>query len=351
MRQEETPGGFNVLQTFYEIQSFNNSQNNGLRVSSDEFRSLPSNNLNTILRNLKNVEISRRQQTLSISRPAAYISNRHFQFNCSTIPLIQVGRKLGFGVTKAGFMGTYNGTSVVVKVFSPNLADVIECRRQLVLNKIATHAMQDRCSKYTQMKIIREILVLHELRHKNIANLLGYCVKGDSLADSDVNLKSVVSVVEYGVPLRQTVTTIRWEKSLQYAKDVALLLKYLQESPLGSVFVHSSMLTHMVSVDGTVKMIDMDRTDNTDVECRPNRTCKYDIPCETKTWRCPGYNAKNAMDVIHKVTDPLLRSEKFPERLRSHISEVLLKINKLEFSTYDLVQALENIESVAIGII
>jgi len=109
----------------------------------------------------------------------------HYRFNCWNIGGIALRHKIGHGVTKSVYLGlvaadTADGQQqrpVAVKMVTRKSKDIASCMQQLP----AAAGVQDhqRCFIAANMKLMKEILLLNQLRHPALLPLLGYCVRSE----------------------------------------------------------------------------------------------------------------------------------------------------------------------------
>lgn len=277
-----------------------------------------------------------------------YITNEEYIFNCSTIPHIEINRKLGHGVTKKGFLGNYKGRDVVVKIASTTAMDIKECTSIL-----PAPAMRSRCEMFPGMQVIREMLLLRELKHRNLAKILGFCVKGHFLETANVTQHGIVSVIEYGrVNSVENLLNMPWTEKLRHALELTSLLKYMEASPLGSIFIHRAIVGHFILVDSHLKMYDLDRTSNAEKECLDDGDCEYDgLTCGpqtgTSTRQCLGYNAVRSLDKMFKILTYLLEPNDYPIQVRQNIEMTRHKLFVKNITASELEERLSDIHAVA----
>ena len=97
-------------------------------------------------------------------------------FTCNNIDQIQLKRKLGQGVTKQVYLGVYGGKKVAVKMVTRNVIDVKTCLLRLKRNATGLPESDlprevSRCYTLPNMKLMKEILLLHQMAHPNLLSL------------------------------------------------------------------------------------------------------------------------------------------------------------------------------------
>ena len=223
-----------------------------------------------------------------------------YRFNCSNIGRIVLRQQIGHGVTKRVYLGrSVDGNDdprrpVVVKMVTRKSIDVTRCVRQMPVDVDAATNRQ-RCFIPANMKLMKEILLLNQLRHRGILSLLGYCVRSEetestSLQDhgvlvvlhmsNDESLKvdrhndhGVLAVYEYGTHFYAT-SMRDWpiDRRLDTAVQLANLAAYLHRSPLGSLRVADFKGTHFLLLNGgrRIAMTDLDDLTSAELSCDNN---------------------------------------------------------------------------------
>ncbi|XP_078702338.1 extracellular tyrosine-protein kinase PKDCC-like [Branchiostoma floridae x Branchiostoma belcheri] len=231
-------------------------------------------------------------------RIADVLGNRTALLTCEDIAGIRVSRPMGRGVTKVVELGEYRGHGVAVKRVLPTVKDVRECKKTL------ESSGWNQCFVFPNYKLLKEILLLQQLKHPNIVQLLGYCVQseatGENLADH-----GVVSVTEMGTKFHVgRARKLDWKMRLKIAIDLAGLLDYLEHSPMGSLLMADFKVEQFVWVGGKVKLTDLDDVSNVERKCMVDSDCQIDrrdvgVPCANGS--CNGLNAKHNMNGAFKA--------------------------------------------------
>ena len=96
--------------------------------------------------------------------PATQLSP--LQFSCNEIRNIRITSELGRGYTKTVQKGLYGGQEVAVKSVQPRSRDIIACaeRREMP---------EDECFNVSEQKLVKEALLLRQLKHPNIVKVGG----------------------------------------------------------------------------------------------------------------------------------------------------------------------------------
>ncbi len=212
-------------------------------------------------------------------------------FNCANIDSIKLVRVLGSGVYKKAYLGEYGtGRKVAVKVLG----------------------IPSRNFRHDRLRVfMKEILLLQELKHRNILKLLGFCIRGDKFGSNSLRDEGAIAVYEYGEDVHRNKSFFRQlplPERLNIALEIIDLFIYLDNSPLGSMEMLDIGSNHFLWHDNTLKLIDLDGNwQEPSCQSRDNASCEFNLTCVDG--RCLGQNAKsNLMKVKSLLLDQLLIS-------------------------------------------
>ena len=241
-----------------------------------------SNNNRTKLKQQK-LELDHRNKKKIVSDAwlRTYLSPEHktdqdirgFMFTCNNIDQIVVKRKLGQGVTKQVYLGQYGGSKVAVKMITRNVIDVKSCLLKLKRNVTGIDEVElpretQRCYTLPNMKLMKEILLLHQLKHPNMLKLLGYCARSEETESTSLQDHGVIAVYEYALPFYpSTLSTWPWYLRVKTAFELTDLLHYLHHSPLGSLRISDFKEIHFLLKDGRIKLTDLDDVTSLEPKC------------------------------------------------------------------------------------
>lgn len=137
----------------------------------------------------------------------------------------------------------------------------------------------------------------------SIVNLIGFCIRGDSI-NYDIKKKGLLLVLEAGTPVTPGILSYtQWDTRMRFAIQLAEMLKYLEESPLGSVELLGIRMDDFVTTrENKLKLVDLDDVNLDEKTCQSDADCKIPtaslahISCESG--RCKDWNAKNNMQRV-----------------------------------------------------
>ena len=217
-----------------------------------------------------------------------------YRFNCSNIGRIILRQQIGHGVTKRVYLGRSvdddDGSQrpVVVKMVTRKSMDVTRCMRlqQVTLNAVD----RQRCFIPANMKLMKEILLLNQLRHRGLMPLLGYCVRSEETESTSLQDHGVLAVYEYGTHFYAT-SMRDWpiDRRLDTAIQLADLAVYLHRSPLGSLRVADFKQTHFLLLDRgrRIAMTDLDDITSAELSCGNSHVTDSNASQAPVTPSCP----------------------------------------------------------------
>jgi len=168
--------------------------------------------------------------------------------------------------------------------------DVTRCLQQQQVKPEADS--RQRCFISANMKLMKEILLLNQLRHRGIMPLLGYCVRSEETESTSLQDHGVLAVYEYGTHFYAT-SMSDWpiERRLDIAIQLADLAVYLHRSPLGSLRVADFKQTHFLLLDRgrRIAMTDLDDVTSAELSCDISHATDSNasLPRRTVTPSCP----------------------------------------------------------------
>ncbi|CAC5357809.1 PKDCC [Mytilus coruscus] len=287
-----------------------------------------------------------------ITKNDILLPDNRYTFNCTNFHKIDLYRyNVGGGRSKTVDIGTFQGQMVVVKRISTIKRKVIG-------------------DNYRELLFMKEILLREQLEHPGLINMMGFCVRHlYKESYKKIQLRSDISAVyEYGEEFNITDLILTTDERLSHALDLANLLLYLHNSPLGSLVIGDFHKNHFLMVNNKIKLIDLDYMHNIEYPCvlSQNRTlnkkCPYQLTCHKINTRelaspsscnnengcnlgeCRGYNLKINIRHIYKAfLKYLLQTQFFNPVIQKMLSELTLHLIENDISIEDLVKQLKNI--------
>ena len=263
--------------------------------------------------------------------------------NCANLNQIQIKtERIRRGRFKTTDVGIVNGQEVAVKY---------------IFDKIANGKKE---SEVRQFLFMKEIFMSIQLDHPGLIKMLGYCVKPLHENNSRYMSTSVsiTAVYEYGEVFNVTTLSLSVEQRIKHVLDLADLLLYLENSPLGSLRIDDFKSGHFLMVNNVIKLIDFDYFNKDEAKCTTK--CGYNLTCHkpensgnkdcgsgTTCHRgiCIGHNARINMVQVNKAFFQLLLQEQFfPHNMRMHISNLTSQLNKQTIDALHLIRHLRQLK-------
>ena len=231
---------------------------------------------------------------------------------CRDINKIRILKTVGKGFSKVVQAGSLNGESVAVKSAGIEVKDVQDCLKSGMYKK------EEDCYVLASYKVLKEAMMLKQLRHPNIVSLLGLCLRSER-SSPHIQERGMTVVVELGEPVQvQDLALLPYQERIRLCLSIAQLLFYLAESPLGSVAILDFREDQFVMIDKQIKLSDVDDLTSSEPECNSKMQCllndrKTNIKCASNM-KCPGLNAKkNLYNAFGVFLQPLLGFEVPPD--------------------------------------
>ena len=282
------------------------------------------------------------------------IAKAKFLFDCTNIHKIKIKKKVGHGVSKQTFLGEYKGMHVAVKMVTRHLSEVRTCLDNLKRQAKYTAKEKGVCYLMPTMKLMKEILFLEQLDHPQLVKLLGYCVRSEESDSTDISEHGVVAVYEFGHRfVIDSLQILPWQKKLEHAINMAVLLDYLEFSPLGSLVLPDFKEGHFLLVNSSLKVIDMDDVNNLEPPCGSydvSRNALHQTGCEfglrCRQAMCIGFNAKiNLKNMNRLIFKRLLYPMTFPDKMVQELGQINAKLDSLSITAKELRTLLKNVQS------
>lgn len=268
-----------------------------------------------------------------------------YSLNCSNMHEVTIKGKLGKGHHKIVYEGVYKNVSVAVKYIDKHGIIKQKCLRSVkrlneknILTTDEFEELYGVCYDIQDSFLVKEILLLQELRHPLIMPMVGFCFQNRE--DRDENGAFVV--VERGTKkhISKYIPYMNWKDRIRCTMDVAEFLVFLDTSPIGSIAITYFRPSHFILHNGRFRWIDLDRLVVIDQLCDAN--CPADLKCIDNV--CLGKNARHNIRMLNEKLFPeLLNPRKFPNYISRKLQHVLRSIEKNEITGAKLFDEMKTI--------
>ncbi|XP_061170932.1 extracellular tyrosine-protein kinase PKDCC-like [Saccostrea echinata] len=272
-------------------------------------------------------------------------------FNCENIKSIKLQEKIGHGVTKQAFLGLFDGEKVVVKMVTRHQKEARECLDGLPNRDKSDNLKRSKCFVFPTMKLMKEILLLHQLKHEGFLTLFGYCVRSEESDSTDLSEHGVVAVYERGTSISvEKLKGLSMGDKIRQSMHLISFFQYLANSPLGSLRVRDFKMDHFLMVNSTIKMIDLDDIDNLEPSCdaysiesnTKRLPCEYNLTCEMGL--CNGHNAKRNMERANELFfRHLLTPDVFPRKCFKMLEDINQRLRELSVNYHGIRRSLKKL--------
>uniref|UniRef100_K1Q7J8 Uncharacterized protein n=1 Tax=Magallana gigas TaxID=29159 RepID=K1Q7J8_MAGGI len=263
--------------------------------------------------------------------------------SCKDIDYIRISQAIKVGSKKyvdRAILRPQN-TEVVIKSQGNDQETKIKCMKRVY--------DADKCHNMGNYHLMREILLLSILKHPGIVNLIGFCIRGDSI-NYDIKKKGLLLVLEAGTPVTPGILSYtQWDTRMRFAIQLAEMLKYLEESPLGSVELLGIRMDDFVTTrENKLKLVDLDDVNLDEKTCQSDADCKIPtaslahISCESG--RCKDWNAKNNMQRVGALLFNELLSNP-PSAISRGINELKQSIMLLNITANQIIPKLKGMQT------
>ncbi|XP_074640104.1 extracellular tyrosine-protein kinase PKDCC-like [Tubulanus polymorphus] len=263
--------------------------------------------------------------------------------DCDDLKDIRNRTFVASGWTKAVYKAKYNGHDVAVKLVDVSGHDMLTCMQN---GKIAYFE----CYARAAQKIIKEILLLQGLAHRNVLQVYGFCVPNglqDGVAEHPVAMVSELGESVDIIKLLQ----LSWEDRLRVCMGLTKLIHYLSHSPYGSLSMNDFRRQQFIlAKDGEIKLTDLDDIGFEEPRCETNYDCQTHfssanftlrVPCVDN--RCQGFNEKkNIFNAARHFTTFLL-PHGAPRILRPMTDDIVNSYSNVTVDSAVLLAKMENI--------
>ncbi|XP_022105595.1 extracellular tyrosine-protein kinase PKDCC-like isoform X2 [Acanthaster planci] len=217
-------------------------------------------------------------------------------YGCKEIASIPLSDRelVGFGYTKRVQKAFLGGKPVALKTPLSNGPDMTQC--------VGYGMSKEECFTLANFKVLKEIALLQQLQHPNI---------------------------------------------IKISLGVSRLMYYLSNSSVGSLGIHDFKPSQFVTVDGEIKLVDLDDVDDKPVTCRTPVDCALlgssstvYLPCVDG--KCLYYSDRRNVYSAYKIFFTLLPFET-PSSLRVMVTDLVNKTGEALVGSQETYQQLERI--------
>ncbi|KAK6636321.1 hypothetical protein RUM43_009980 [Polyplax serrata] len=211
-------------------------------------------------------------------------------FNCSNLSKVKKFNYLTSGWTKNVFSFEFMGQQYALKSVNNNGIGMKKCTEKETM---------ETCIEKASLKMYKEYILSRELYHKNIIEVLAWCISNNNYSNDVAIITELCSPIDTISLLRMS-----FSQRLKIVLDLSQLLVYLANSPLGSVAINDFQRQQFVLCDNTLKLTDLD-----DLSIEEPR-CNTSVQCSEKCIEsCENYNGiLNCIDAIVKAAVPHLKT-------------------------------------------
>ncbi len=264
-----------------------------------------------------------------MAKPDFHIRHPVYLFNCSNIPAITISEVLHRGQYIHTLRGNYGSKFVLVKMVTMEAEDVHSCMKEMTpLFGGASDKINAKCSSFSNMKLMKEILMLQQLEHPNLISLIGFCVQGEDAVSKSLDKHGIIAVYEYARPfVAEDVSFWPLTHRIEAAIGLCDLLTYLDNTPLGSVSLGEHLSPDDFFVKGnTFKLVNFEGL----TASQPQSLCQYGsvhaVP-ETKSWIVSIFKLSLGSKVPTSLRNiPCDNKSKYSKQNLSNIQKVLFRI-------------------------
>lgn len=274
-----------------------------------------------------------------ILHEATRVKKENYMITCKNLPRIKLKYSLGTGVTKQAYLGEYKGIDVVVKVARNRQYST--CTGNIDVSQPTF--LQNNCFGHPNKEIMKEIFILDKLNHPNLANLLGFCIHGYLTHGINSTFYYVIAIEEFGRKISEkTLNVTGWKDRLRHAQEMADLLYYFENSPLGAIIQTTYVRRHFVLKDNHIKMIDMDSIFAEDSNCRAGGKCARYLQCKVYNHKCRDYDRTFHMKGMHDCFSKILFDPVYyPPSIQPQMAKIAERIQNATIRSDELIKELK----------
>lgn len=254
---------------------------------------------------------------------------------CGSLAGMQTAEVLGSGYTKLVVkVNLAGGQPVALKLVNEQGIDMGKC--------VEDFKDPQGCRELVSYKLKKEIVLLQRLQHPNVIQLKGHCA-GDAKG-------RVTVILEQGTPL-QMIQLLQspWEDRFRVCLDLARLLHFLSQSPLGSVALLDFQPRQFVTVSGSLKLTDLDDASAEETSCQTDADCtlqfphrNFTLPCSARGV-CEGLSEKRNIYNAYRYFFTYLLPHQAPPGLTHLVDHIMNSTGELKANINQTLEAFEHI--------
>ncbi|XP_029453785.1 extracellular tyrosine-protein kinase PKDCC-like [Rhinatrema bivittatum] len=260
------------------------------------------------------------------------------RLGCADLASLTGTRYLGSGFSKLVLQATLaDGSAVALKRIHGEGSDVRRCVR--------LYRDPAGCQRLASYKLRKEVTLLRGLRHPGIIQLYGECY--DNSLDPE---RRVTAMLELGSPLEMIqLLQAPWEERFKVCLSLVKLLHYLAHSPLGSVALLDFQPRQFVTVDGDLKVTDVDDASTEELTCGGDADCILEFPTKSfsltcaAAGRCEGINEKRNLYNAYRFFFTYLLPHTAPPALKPFLYDIMNATGDLRYGINETLDAFEKV--------
>lgn len=264
---------------------------------------------------------------------------------CGSLVDMQGLEVLGSGYTKLVVKASLaGGEAVALKMVNEEGIDMIKC--------VDEFHETEACRELVGYKLKKEMVLLRRLQHPNVIKLRGHCEgEREAAAGGGERGGRLAVILEQGSPL-QMIQLLQspWEDRFRVCLDLIRLLHFLSRSPLGSVVLLDFQPRQFVTVEGSLKLTDLDDASADQTQCLTSADCpllfpqrNFTLPCVHGV--CQGLNQKRNLYNAYRYFLTYLLPHQAPPRLTHLVDHIMNSTGELKADINETLEAFEELLS------
>ncbi|KAJ7345173.1 hypothetical protein JRQ81_001123 [Phrynocephalus forsythii] len=327
-------------------------------------------------------ELERRRQDLSRLEAATGVGAQAGPFTrgrappdllgCAALKDLTGVSLVGSGITKRVLRATLpsSGEAIALKSVYWTGHDVSRCMQR--------HGHPGGCYRLAAYKLLQEAVLMQSLDHPGIVKACSRywprakegwrasnanrfddsaeCfinnpgLQGQCYGSSSTSEMKVVTMLELGTPLVMIhLLQTPWEERFKICLDLAELLYYLANSPLGSLALLDFQTRQFVMVNGSLKVTDLDDVSTNELSCQTDNDCTLEFPTKrfflrcARHGKCEGRNEKKNLFNAYRYFFTYLLPHTAPFALQPVLKDILNATGDLRYGANETLRAFQKV--------